>query len=172
MTLFASMVSRLTRHTSEWYTNACHVHTQPRIRSTSGSTTTFSVHYLPSTRDLRNEIYATIFKLTHPRRPNQNEFNQHLSQSRDPQCQQATGVQHQEDEEIRQRLRSHGLTRRERGDLLRRRQRIRVDKSAAFWRRKYNYRSKQVFEELIEGKTSPKCSLPIEDIEAAFSARY
>src|SRR6185437_7018878 len=89
-----------------------------------------------------------------------------------PLTQDPIQLEQRELEDMNTRLRSGGLTNRERGDALRRRRRINEDRSSAFWRRKYNYRPKQVFDELINGKTSPKCTLPIEIITDAFTRRY
>lgn len=75
-------------------------------------------------------------------------------------------------EEINQQLTSRNTTRRERFDLLRRRKSLRQDQSAAFIRRKFNYRSKQVFEEIIACQSSPRCNLEIEDIYTEYRNRY
>lgn len=78
----------------------------------------------------------------------------------------------EEYEDIQCRLASRNLTRRERFDLLRRRKNLRQDKNAAFIRRKFNYRSKQVFEEIIAQQTQPRCNIQIDDIYKIYHQRY
>src|SRR6185437_14204440 len=89
-----------------------------------------------------------------------------------PLTQDPIQLEQRELEDMNTRLRSGGLTNRERGETLRRRRRINEDRSSTFWRRKFNYRPKQVFDELINGKTSPRCTLPIETIDKEFTRRY
>lgn len=100
-----------------------------------------------------------------------NSTKEHDSENNSNQSGPANGLEDKR-RDINERLNARDLTARERENLLRRRKRLNSDRSAAFWQRKFNYRARLVYEELIDGKKSPKCTLPLSEVSDRFTERY